>query len=124
LTDVNAQVASAIRSVRLEVRWRPGSAIRHLRKRRLRGHLPPDATIEEYDRIIQRILQDPDAQVYVYWHGDVSYVAIVAIVQHSSWLVMFDLDGVLETAYVVERPDRYLNKSVFQRLGSVHEVVE
>ena len=39
------------------------------------------------------------------------------------WLVMFDLDGVLESAFVVDRPSRYFDKRAFELAGSVQEVL-
>ena len=120
---LRVQIASAIRSVQSQVRWRPGSAARHLLKRRLRGHLPADATLDDYEHIILTVLEDAHAQVYTYWHNDTPYVAIVAVVQSRHWLVMFALDGLMESAYVVEHPDRYLSKPVFEPMGSLSEVL-
>jgi len=57
------QIADAIRSVRSQVRWKPGSAVRHLLKRKLRGHLPSEATLDDYERMVWTVLQDPQAQV-------------------------------------------------------------
>ena len=121
--DFRIQIASAIESVRSEVRWRPGSAARHLLKRKLRGHLPDDATLEDYERVILTILEDVHAQVYTYWHGEVAYVTVGTVFQERHWLVMFSLDGWMESAYVVENPDRYLSKSVFELIGSLNEVI-
>lgn len=123
IEDLRSQIASAIRSVQSQVRWRPGSAARHLLKRKLRGHLPPDAALNDYERTILTVLEDARAQVYIYWHSDMPYVAIVAIVQRHHWLVMFSLDGLMESAYVVKHPDRYLNKPVFEPVGPLSEVL-
>ena len=117
------QVVAAIRSVASEVRWKPGSAVRHLLKRKLRGHLPDDASLEDYERTIHAVLENGDATVYVYRYNDVPYVVIVAIIQNHHWLVMFGLDGVMESAYVVDRPDYYLNKPDFEMFGSLNEVL-
>ena len=113
----------AIRSVQSQVRWRPGSAARHLLKRKLRGHLSADATLGDYERIILTVLEDADAQVYIYRHNDTPYVAIITVIQDHHWLVMFALDGLMESAYVVEHPDRYLSKPVFDLLGPLSEVL-
>lgn len=50
--ELRQQVAAAIRLVQKRVRWKPGSAVAHLLKRRLRGHLPADATLADYDHLI------------------------------------------------------------------------
>jgi hypothetical protein len=119
----HAQIAHAIRAVRSEVRWRPGSAARHLLKRKLRGHLPVDATLGDYERVILAVLGDPHAQVYIYQHHVTPYVAVVAVIEHFHWLVMFSLDGLIESAYVVEHPDHYLSKSTFDLVGPLSEVI-
>ena len=123
MEDLRTQIASAIRSVQSRVRWRAGSAARHLLKRKLRGHLPAGATLSDYERVILTVLEDAHARVYVYRHDDVPYVVIVAVVQDRNWLVMFSLDGLIESAYVVENPDRYLSKSVFEMVGLLNEVI-
>ena len=121
--DLCAQIARAIRSVQSHVRWRAGSAARHLLKRKLRGHLPTGATLSDYERVILTVLEDAHAQVYIYRHNDVPYVVIVSVVQSRRWLVMFSLDGLIESAYVVENPDRYLSKSAFEMVGLLNEVI-
>lgn len=82
-----------------------------------------DATIDDYENIIQAILQDTSAQVYLYWHENTPYVAVSAVLGEDDWLVMFDADGVMESAFVVDRPSRYLNKQAFDLIGSVEEVL-
>ncbi|MDE0077693.1 MAG: hypothetical protein OXO50_09245 [Caldilineaceae bacterium] len=120
---IRTQVAAAVRLVQRQIRWKPGSAERHLWKRKRRGHLPLDATLAEYEQIIRSAVMNQAAIVYLYAHDDLSYVAVAAGIQERTWLIMFDLDGVLETAYIVERPDLYLRKSVFDRVGALAEVL-
>lgn len=123
MEEIRAQTANAIQSVKLQVRWRPGSAVRHLLKRKLRGHLPVEATISDYERIIQMVLEDTQAKVYIYRYNHIPYVTVVALVQNHPWLVMFHQDGLMESAYIVERPDHYLNKPAFELLGRLEEVI-
>jgi len=120
---IRTQVAEAVRLVQRQIRWKPGSAERHLWKRKRRGHLPLDATLAEYEQIIRSAVMNQAAIVYLYAHDELSYVAVAAGIQERIWLIMFDLDGVLETAYIVERPDLYLRKSVFNRVGALAEVL-
>jgi hypothetical protein len=80
------QILKAIEAVRAQVRWKPGSAMRHLRKRKLQGHLPPTAILEDYERIISDVLRDKSAQVYLYWYERMPYVTVVATVQAQQWL--------------------------------------
>lgn len=123
MDEFRRQVVAAIKSVKSEVRWKPGRAVRHLLKRKLRGHLPDDASLEDYERIIQTVLDNWNATVYVYRYNDVPYVVIVAIIQDHHWLVMFGLDGLMESAYVVDRPEYYLNKPAFEIFGPLNEVL-
>lgn len=117
-----AQIIEAIKLVRLKMRWKPGSAERHLRKRKRRGHLSQTATIKDYERIILTVVQDESAQVYRYWYNRVAFVAVVATVKNQEWIVMFAYDGTLESAFVLERPEKYLNKPGFEKIGLLSEV--
>jgi hypothetical protein len=123
MEDIHTLIIGAIQSVRSQIRWKPGSAARHLLKRKLRGHLSADATLDDYERIILTVLEDTRAEVYLYRHRDVAYVAIAAVVQSRHWLVMFSMDGLIETAYVIEHPGRYLSKPVFDLVGPLGEVI-
>ncbi len=60
--------------------------------------------------------------MYLYWYNQVAYVAVMGSVENREWLVMFSYDGVLESAFVVERPERYLHKPGFEYLGLLGEV--
>ena len=50
------------------------------------------------------------------------YVTVVATVHTQQWLVMFTYNGVLESAFVVENPERYLSKPGFEWIESLGEV--
>ena len=116
------QMLKAIKAVRSQVCWKHNSAERHLCKRKQRRHLPPTATLDDYERIILTVLQDKTGRVYRYWYNGISYVTVVATVDTRQWLVMFAYDGVMESAFVVERPERYLSKPGFEWIGSLNEV--
>jgi hypothetical protein len=123
MEHLRVQIVNAVHSVRSQVRWKPGSAVRHLLKRKLRGHLPSGATLDDYERMVWTVLQDSQAQVYLYRYGDIPYAAVVAVVEQRHWLVMFTVDGVMESAYVVERPEHYLSHPAFACIGSLSEVM-
>ena len=89
----------------------------------MRGHLARDTTRAEYEQIIHSVVSDRTATVYLYTHSGKDYVAIVAAVENQAWLAMFGLDGVLESAFVVERPELYLSKTAFDRMGTLDEVL-
>lgn len=124
MEDLRSQIRHAIKAVQTEVRWRPGSETGHLLKRKVRDHLPWSATLADYERIIADIVTDRGARVFLYWHGQVPYLTVVGTIQSRVWLVMCDLDGVLESAYIVERPEHYLNRPVFESLGILGEILD
>ena len=123
MENIRQEIIRVIRLAQTERRWRPGSAARHLLKRKVRGHLPIDATLVDYDRVIQDVLWDTVAQVYAYWYEDTPYVAVVSILGDNHWLVMVDFDGWMESAYTVSRPERYFNKSEFEFIGILGELL-
>jgi hypothetical protein len=54
---VYPQILEAVKRVRTKVRWKPNSAENHLRKRKMRGHLPQEATITDYEGIILKLIR-------------------------------------------------------------------
>lgn len=118
-SPLNQQIVAAIRAVRTTIRWKPGKDIQHLNTRKDHGHLPKTATIDDYHDIIRNILLDSDSEVYLYHFGSRAYLAVVAKVDGKTWLVMFGLDGLMETAFVVEWPEHYLNRREFEFVGTL-----
>ncbi|MEZ4664508.1 MAG: hypothetical protein R2911_43805 [Caldilineaceae bacterium] len=116
------QLAATIRLVQANLTWKPGSAEQHVKQRIRRGHLPPTATLMEYEDIIRTVISNDNAQVYIFWYNATPYISIIDVVNGNHWLVMFALNGVLESAYIVERPERYLNKSEFEYVGLLSKV--
>lgn len=117
-----SQILKAIDGIRENVRWVAGSAERHLQKRIARGHLPTTSTMEDYERVIHSVLQDESAQIFRYWYNRKPYLTLVTAVQSRQWLVMFSYDGLMETAFIIDRPEQYLNKPGFEEIGSLREV--
>ena len=116
------EIVTAIDRVRKHIRWKPDRAISHLQKRKRRGHLPETAVLADYERIISQALEDRSAQLYSYWYNRIPYVTIVSVIHGKHWLIMFSTDGILETAFVVERPELYLNNHGFELIGKLGEV--
>ena len=115
-------VIQAIARVREQIIWKPGKASSHLLKRIRLGHLPNDATLEQYNAIIAAVANSLDAAVYLYVYGETIYPTLVANMQNKLWLVMISLEGVLETAFPPEMPESYLANSAFVYLSSVKEL--
>ena len=70
-------------------------------------NLSSDATQAEYDQVNHSVISDRTSTVNLYNCNSVAYVAVVGIIQRQTWLIMFALDGVLESAFTVERPQLY-----------------
>ena len=122
--DQTADIQDLIRKLRKEVTRKPGAATRHLLKRKLRGHLPVDASLKDYDQLIGHLLENNEAAIYVYYTGEISYLAVVARFDNKVWLVIMSFEGVMETAFVVENPDAYLERDEFQFFGLMGEVIK
>ena len=88
MADIREQIAKAIRSIQHSVTWKPGSDIRHLDKRKRRGHLPVDATVADYEQLIRAIASDNNALVYLYDHEHSQYIAIAGKIQVEIWMVI------------------------------------
>ena len=122
--ELLSRVVAASRALQAEIRWKPGKDIQHLRTRQHYGHLPRSATLIDYEAIITSILRDDSADVYVYlWQSEVIYPAIVGSHENRRWLVMFDLEGVMETAFPPTVSEVYLSDPRFQYLGTMKELL-
>jgi hypothetical protein len=124
MKDVQIQLAQAIRRVQSGVRWKAGKGDQHLAKRIRQGHLPATTALDEYEAIIQAIASHPEASVYVYQFGPTDYPTVVAPYQGRIWLAMFNLDGVMETAFPPDEPDTYFNADPrYIPVGSLREIL-
>ena len=117
------QIKTAIQAALQGIRWRPGKDVAHLQTRKERGHLPADATLDDYHAIIRAVLGRPIARVFVYRFGDSLYPTIVAEVEAAPWLVMLTSEGVMGTAFIVRDLNRYLVAPQFEWLGQLEEVM-
>jgi hypothetical protein len=115
-------VVAAIRRLRERVRWRSGKDVVHLSKRIALGHLTVGATVSDYEALILHAVNTPTADVFVYRWGNAIYPTVVAEVVGVRWLVMMNLEGIMETAFPPEEPDAYLADPQFQRLGTLEEL--
>jgi hypothetical protein len=122
MEEGQARVIEAIRRLREGVRWRPEKDTQHLAKRIALGHLPVGTTLAEYEAIIIRVITTPTADVLVYRWSERFYPTVVAEVDGTRWLVIVDLDGIMETAFPPEDPETYLANLRFQRLGTLEEL--
>jgi hypothetical protein len=119
--DLHIQLCAAIQQVRTRIRWKPGKAQVHLGKRIRLGHLPPETRLAEYEAIIKVVVDHTRAAVYVFHFGSMFYPTVVAPHQGRIWLVMFGMDGVMETAFPPDDPVTYFQNSKYHLLGSIQE---
>lgn len=122
MDNETARVISAIRSARQSLRWRAGKADEHLAKRIRLGHLPRGTRLAEYGALIRRLLGDPAGEVYLFTFREDVYPTVVAAVANAVWLVMLDMSGGMETAFLVEQPQDYFADPRFVRLGLLQEL--
>lgn len=121
--DLMQIVRGAIAQLRIQIIWKPGKAVEHVRTRIRYGHLPSDATLADYETIIAAIVQDARAHVYAYhWRQDI-YPTVAGGFQGRTWLVMFGPGGVMETAFPPEDADQYLSDRRFQYLGVLGDLL-
>lgn len=123
ISTLRPQVVTAIRQLQTTIRWKPGKDLQHLQTRLEYGHLPPSAKLADYEMIITNILSQAAADVYVYvWRQDV-YPTIVGNYENHRWLVMFGLNGVMETAFPPTDSEAYLADSRFHYMGTIQELL-
>ncbi len=125
MKDLWAQVANTIQQVQSGVHWKPGKGRQHLAKRIRQGHLPPTTTLTEYEAIILTIVSHPNAFVYVYRYGSTDYPTLVAPYEGQTWLAMFNLDGLIETAFPPDWPDAYFSDDPrYIPVGQAREILQ
>jgi hypothetical protein len=98
----------------------PASVTSHLRRRKKRGHLPESAS--ELDLIAKgvEILKTADSIVYSY-----SPFKTIYFVVYHVWAVIFDEDGLWDTAFPPDVPERYFaSEKGYKFLGKLTELIE
>lgn len=117
------EAALALRGLRQRVRWKPGKALIHLEKRKAMGHLPPQASVEDYRSVIQALVREEKNQVLLYRFGSERYYAARGTVSSVDWIVIVTRAGVVETAFPPDRIEEYLTKRGFVLIGTIQEVL-
>jgi hypothetical protein len=111
------KIHKSINLIRSQIKWKPNKAEIHLQKRIDRKHLVDSATLKDYEKIILSIINNPEAKLYIYQYNDLIYPTIVSFYNDNRWLVMFSLDGVMETAFPPDNPTNYLSQIYFKYIG-------
>jgi len=82
------------------------------------------AAMLEYEVMIDQVITDSKAEVYIYVHEFTIYPTITSIIKEKLWLVMIGLDGILETAFPPENPKNYLSNPNFIYIGILEDLLK
>ena len=118
------KVIQSITTARTQICWKPNKANSHLLKRIRLKHLPLDSNLEDYEYIIQSILANPEAQVYIYVYDINLYPTLTASYKSKLWLVMLTSEGIIETAFPPSNPSNYLSNPAFTYLDKLGELLK
>lgn len=114
-------IINAVILVRNKIQWKPNKEQSHLLKRIKLGHLPRNASLITYEEIIQKVIFNPESQLYIFRDNDFIYPTITFTIETTMWLVMFSIDGIMETAFPPSNPQKYLSNNSFICIGSLKE---
>jgi hypothetical protein len=117
------KVIQAIILNQCEIQWKPGKAQPHLAKRIRLGHLPENSTLADYEAVIATVTSNRKANIYAYIYNQIIYPTLTAIVADRLWLVMMRIDGILETSFPPDDPEKYLNNNYFIYLGIMEDLL-
>ena len=82
------EAAATLRALRQHIRWKPGKAAVHLEKRKALGHLSTELSVEDYNGLIQDLVQEGGHRIYLYRFGSEIYYAVRGTVSSVEWLVI------------------------------------
>ncbi len=105
----------------LSGQWKggPASITNHLQRRKKRGHLPSDATESDLIQKGMEVLQSAVSVVYEYIPSGTLYFVV-----HEEWAVFFDEEGLWDTAFPPDIPERYFASTKgYKLLGKLSELI-
>ena len=117
------RLIDALKGLREKVKWKPGKDIAHLNKRRRMGHLAQDATLAEYVKIVAEVVHNGKNVLYLYEVRAKHYYAVSGVIHDRIWLVIFGLQGLMETAFPPMDIEDYAERRGFVLLGQIEEVM-
>ena len=116
------EAAASLRTLRHRVQWKPGKALSHLEKRKSLRHLRAATSLREYNELIQSLVKEETNLVYLYRHGSERYYAVNGRIGSREWLLIATRAGVVETAFLPDAMEEYLQRRGFIAMGTVREV--
>lgn len=105
-------------------KWKLGSDLKHLERRKRRKHIPNDFTIRYYNNLIMNILKDKENDIYIYFleHFDQNYF----VFGDGQWVVIVGENGIIETAMATKDERNYKNYlsegKGYKYIGKIKEV--
>lgn len=100
--------------------WKPGKDKIHLETRKAYGHISEEWELEDYNRLIMQIINDPESEFFFYPSFLPNKFFVLG---DGEWIVMFGIDGTMETSFPPSDYNEYID-SKFIYLGTVKEVLE
>ena len=102
--------------------WKPGKDLDHLNKRINRQDVSMDFTLQEYNKLIVKIMTNDKSEMHIYrldsFHQ--SYFAFSA----NDWIVIIGEDAMMETCMKSTSSERYLSaEKGYTYIGTVKEVL-
>jgi len=114
----------AVKQARNQIRWKSDKDAIHLAKRIALGHLPPTATLTDYEKIINAVLNSNRSKVYLFYYQSKSpYPTLTTKIENSDWVVIINLDGIMETAFPPEDLAGYLSDPAYRYVSSLEELL-
>lgn len=100
--------------------WKPGKLQVHTEKRKSQRHIPDNWTDEDYNNKILDILNNTNTEIY--WYYKEGFYQNFFVYGLPDWIVMIGENGVMESAYIVDRGtyNNYLTEEAgYKKLGMV-----
>lgn len=99
-------------------KWESGKDLKHLKDRKNKKHLPQNTTLEQYNKIIIRILSNTQSKLTLHKDGH-KY-----IVGNGKWITIINPSTIVETCFPPDNYKAYLSRKDYQYLGTLTEVIK
>lgn len=104
------------------LKWKLGSDMIHLERRKKRKHIPQDWSLRDYTNQIMNILNDKENEIHLYYK-EIFEQRFFVFGDGHSWIVIIGENGVMETAMIAERYHLYVSpEKGYMYLGKIKEV--
>jgi hypothetical protein len=101
-------------------KWKEGQDSLHFEKRRVRGHIPLDWHLKDYNNLIIGLAKESGNETYLY--SKQTFEQRYFVIGDGSWIFIIGENEVMETAFPPNHYQRYLSEEGYQFLGTIKEV--